>query len=109
METRTLSVLIRSEHDGQRAWWVAQCLECDIAAQATSLDDLEYELQRELAGRVAVGRKLGVDPFEGLPQAPDPYWRLFSAARKLELARTGAFKPSADGWLRPPAYEARLA
>jgi len=61
-------------------WWVAQCLDVDIAAQAESERDLYYELGRLLVGRILAGEKLGVDPFASLPPAPRRYWDMFSKA-----------------------------
>jgi hypothetical protein len=58
-------------------WWVAQCLDVDIAAQARTERDLYYELGRLLVGRILAGEKLGVDPFRSLPPAPKRYWDMF--------------------------------
>ena len=57
-------------------WWVAQCLEYDIAVQATSIQDVQYEIQRVLFGRICTAKKLGIDPFEGLPPAPPHYHKI---------------------------------
>ena len=62
-------------------WWVAQCLEYDIATQAKTLEDLCYELQRVLVGRLTVSQELGLEPFRGLPAAPQKYWNMFNKAR----------------------------
>lgn len=62
-------------------WWVAQCLDVDIAAQARSERDLYYELGRLLVGRILAGEKLGVDPFASLPPAPRRYWDMFFKAQ----------------------------
>ena len=39
--------------------WVAQCLEFDIAAQASTVKELGYELQRVLVGHVVSSLETG--------------------------------------------------
>ncbi|HEX3532407.1 MAG TPA: hypothetical protein VH988_35555 [Thermoanaerobaculia bacterium] len=74
-ELRIRTVLFR-EGD----WWVAQCLDVDIAAQAKTENDLEYELGRILVGHVMASETLGVKPFANLPPAPRRYWDMFFGA-----------------------------
>lgn len=62
-------------------WWVGQCLDIDIAAQARTQEGLRQELMRLLAGRALATEKLGVEPFQGLPPAPRRFWDLFFGAR----------------------------
>jgi hypothetical protein len=62
-------------------WWSAQCLEYDIAAQAKTLPDLRYELQRVLISHVCVALELGREPFEGLGSAPQKFWEMFEGAK----------------------------
>ena len=69
----------------RREWYIAQCLEHDIAVQARSFDDARYEFERALLGRLVVAAELGCDPFAGLPKAPLRYWRLFEEAAPLAL------------------------
>ena len=66
---KKLNLLLFKE-DG---WWVAQCLNYDIAAQARTMPDAQYEIQRMIVGRVMMADKLGIDPFEGLQEAPAEY------------------------------------
>jgi hypothetical protein len=61
-------------------WWVAQCLDVDIAAQAKTEDDLLYELGRILTGHVMASEKLGAEPFANLPPAPRRFWDMFFKA-----------------------------
>lgn len=63
-------------------WWVAQCLEYDIAAQARTIKDVEYEFQRVFIGRIAAAQELGIDPFEDIPPAPEAYRKIFEDADK---------------------------
>jgi predicted RNase H-like HicB family nuclease len=62
-------------------WWAAQCLEYDLAAQARTLSDLRYELQRVIATHVAASDELGQEPFETLKPAPQKYWDMYMAAQ----------------------------
>jgi hypothetical protein len=66
-------------------WWVAQCLDYDIATQARTLPDLVGEVERILMAHWAVGAQEGVEPFANLPRAPRRFWELYEAARlKIE-------------------------
>ena len=47
-------------------WWVIQCLNYVIAAQARTISKVWYEIQRMIAGRIIMADKLGIDPFEGI-------------------------------------------
>jgi len=47
-------------------WWVIQCLNYAIAAQARTISKVWYEIQRMIAGRIIMADKLGIDPFEGI-------------------------------------------
>ena len=69
------------------AWWVGQCLEYDIAAQARTLPALYIEVERLLVGRLVVAHERGVLPFAGLPVAPPRFWQMFDRA-PLGLQRT---------------------
>ena len=57
-------------------WWLAQCLEYDIVAQAKTLLELRHELQRVLISHIAVSEELGRKPFEGLEPAPKKFWEM---------------------------------
>ena len=77
--TLHVSVLIMREGDH----WVAQCLEYDIAAQATSLDALKHAFARTFAGQIAVDLHHKRLPLQGIPQAPRRYFDLFEGAHRL--------------------------
>jgi hypothetical protein len=77
----TIHVIVTQESDKEgKLWWIAQCLQYDIAVQTKKLSDLRYELIRTLVGRMAICHEKNIDPFKGLPQAPEEYWKLFEAA-----------------------------
>jgi hypothetical protein len=73
-----ISVLITRE--GQ--WFVAQCLEIDVATQAKRLEDLYHEISRTIVSHLAFCHELGADPFAVDP-APEHYWKLYRRAAVL--------------------------
>ena len=78
-----ISVVLFERDPGE---WVAQCLEYDIGAQARTLPDLLYELQRSIVGHVLICREHGTTPFECLPAAPDPYWDKWEQGRHAAIS-----------------------
>jgi hypothetical protein len=79
METKPaqLRVLIMQRED----WWVAQCLEFDLAAQAHgSFDNIKAEFCRMLGVRLAACRVEEIDPFK-LPPASEIYNDISKRAR----------------------------
>src|SRR5438094_297263 len=64
-------------------WWVGQYLEYDIAAQAKTVNDLIYELQRTLVAHIVINKKEGREPFANLEQAPKRYWNMFYQGIKV--------------------------
>jgi len=68
-------------------WWSAQCLEYDVAAQAKTLSDLLYELERVLVSHLCVAEELGRKPFEGLEPAPKKFWDLYQKAHARIVTR----------------------
>jgi len=71
-----ISVVLFEDGD----WWCAQCLEYDISAQAKSLPELRYELERVLFSHVCAGVQEGREPFEGLGKAPKKFWQMYASA-----------------------------
>lgn len=89
-DSNNLSVKVLLTQRGE--WWIAQCLEYDIATQARSLPALQKEIERVLAAHVAISTELGREPFAGLKPAPKEFWDLFSSS-ETRLAD----KPPASG------------
>lgn len=88
----SISVVIFQEGD----WWVAQGLEFDIATQAKTPSDLDYELQRILIGHMVSAKEEGVEPFATLPPAPQEYWEMWLTAPWCIEARILPFRVPAD-------------
>lgn len=63
----------------------AQCLEYDIAAQAKTLEDCLYELERLVIGHIAIAVENGLEPFQNLKSAPARFWQWFEES-KIPLA-----------------------
>lgn len=83
-------------------WWVAQCLEYDVAAQARTLNDVQYEFQRVFIGRIAAAQELGIDPFEDILPAPEEYRKVVEDADKTLKVE---LKPIKDLKISiPPAF-----
>lgn len=60
--------------------WVGQCLQYDIGAQADSLPELAYQLQRSLVGYAAICAANNVEAFSDLESAPRVYWDMWRKA-----------------------------
>jgi predicted RNase H-like HicB family nuclease len=67
-------------------WWCAQCLEHDITAQAKTLPELRYELDRVLIAHICASLQEGRRPFEGLRRAPQKFWKMYESADLTLLA-----------------------
>lgn len=78
-----LDVLVTKEAD----WWVAQCLQYDLAAQAKTLADLRYAFEHALVAHVVVSLEKRVEPFDSLPSAPRKYWEAWERALPIETER----------------------
>jgi len=72
---------IRAVAFKQGDWWVARCLDHDLATQARTLQELRVELDRLLTAHVVICTEKGLLPFAGIPPAPDPYWQMFRRSR----------------------------
>lgn len=70
-----------------RGWWVAQCLEHDLCTSSKKRDDLPRQIRAQLRLRLAVDRKKGRAPFQGLPTAPSKFWKMYEQAKPM-----GAFE-----------------
>lgn len=86
MKKRIRVVLFQEE--GQ---WVAQCLEYDIAAQGTTIDEAQNEWARTFKGYIALSEENNVEPLQGVPKAPDFYEEEFDVGgvsfyKNIELA-----------------------
>ena len=72
----------------EEGYWVAQCLEFDIAAQAKAFKDIFQELERVVVGRIIFAESKGLEAFADLPRAPRRFWDMFDAASAEIQPRT---------------------
>ena len=101
---RKIKILLLQEDN----WWVAQWLDCDIAAQAKTMVDAVRELTSTVAGRIKACQKEGIDPFD-LPKAPEIYWKLFEKAHDITLREKLDEIPEVPSALLKPTPELRLS
>ena len=92
-------------------WWVAQCLEYDLATQARRLEDLPQELNRLLRAQIQASLESGVEPFQGFPQAPRRFWEMYERAKsRVESVENQESRLNlASGVAAGPEVEARIA
>lgn len=82
MEPISLRVLVTHE-DG---WWVARGIEHDIAACATTTEELQYEFDRVLMAHVFLDLDRGIQPLSDMPPAPP------TVAEKWERGMTASMR-----------------
>jgi hypothetical protein len=71
-------------------WWIAQCLEYNLATQARRLEDVPAEVHRVLHLQITASRQRGVEPFAGFAPAPGRYWDMYEQAKaRLEEVAAG--------------------
>jgi hypothetical protein len=68
-----------------RGWWVAQCLERNLATASKDPRELCGKLETVLRVQIEADREAGVEPFAALPQAPRRFWQMFQAAKPWRL------------------------
>jgi hypothetical protein len=76
MQPDTIDVLV--EREGE--WWVAQCLQVNVATQARTLPELRAELDRILAAHFETCTTLKIDPFAS--PAPARIWSKYAATQE---------------------------
>lgn len=65
-------------------WWIAQCLEYDIAVQSKTVEEAHKEFKRNVDARIAFGKKLGVEPFN-IPKPPKRYQDILKNKNEKEI------------------------
>ncbi len=67
--------------ESEPGYWVGQYLQYDIGAQAESLPDLAYEMDRAIVGHVVICMHNNVEPFSDVQAAPQEYWDMWNEAK----------------------------
>ena len=88
-------------------WWVAQCLEYDIAAQAKTFKKLAHEIHRLLLGYAVIGKHEDIDVWENRSKAPVVFWKLFNQHGKKVTFDKDPYASIKDP--RPRLTEVRVA
>jgi predicted RNase H-like HicB family nuclease len=97
----TIHAVVFNEGD----WFVAQCLEYDIATQAKSVSALLDEVEQIIVAHIVVAEERGLEPFSNVPRAPGRFWRMYKDAKaKLEPVGQGELRDE-----RSPVLELRAA
>ena len=77
-----------------RDWWVAQCLERNLATASRDPRELPSKLEAVLKVQIESDQEAGVEPFSTLPQAPRRFWQMFQNAEPWQFQ---------EGTAEPPA------
>jgi hypothetical protein len=100
-----VSVVVYQQGD----WWIGQCLEYDITAQANSPTELHHEIERVLFAHVCASIQEGRTPFDGLSPAPIKFWKMWERA-SLRLESDGlGFKQPIPANIPPVVAKLKLA
>ena len=76
-------VVVRALLFCESGQWCAQCLDFDIAVQASTREQLLTELESVLITHVEIAIDCGHEPFAGLPRAPDRFFEFFARSRPV--------------------------
>ncbi|HEX3128757.1 MAG TPA: hypothetical protein VH394_15600 [Thermoanaerobaculia bacterium] len=68
-----------------RDWWVAQCLERNLATASQDPRELPSKLETLLRVQIEADQEAGIEPFSALPQAPRRFWQMFQGAQPWNL------------------------
>jgi hypothetical protein len=60
--------------------WCAQCLEYDIAVQASDIPNLREALEQALVDQIQISLDLGIEPFSNTPRAPQAFHQFYESA-----------------------------
>jgi hypothetical protein len=67
-----------------RGWWVAQCLEHNLATSSKAPRELTQKLEIVLKVQIEADLEAGTAPFSTLPRAPRRFWTPVPESRPLE-------------------------
>ena len=102
-----LRVLIEPQFLRDGVWYVAQCLEYDLAVQARSAQEAEDEFVQLVRSRCAVAADRQIeDPFHGIRPAPKRFEALWENALRVESRPQISFGTAQS---QPCQVESRVA
>ena len=76
-----------------RDWWVAQCLERNLATASRDPRELPSKLEAVLKVQIEADQEAGIEPFSTLPQAPRRFWQMFQNAEPWQLHENATEPP----------------
>ena len=85
-------------------WWVAQCLDFDIAAQAANLTEVKAAFFRAFVGQIVVDLERGDQPLTCVKPAPSWYAEQWEQAEPLANRLSLTPPPDALPKDAPPAW-----
>jgi hypothetical protein len=97
-------IKIRAVMFKEGEWWIGQCLEHDIAAQAKTPKDLLYELHRTLIAHIVISKKEGIEPFVNMKLAPPRFWEMFNEGIPVESQKLKFELPENTPKLEPELH-----
>ena len=89
---KTFRVLVYREG----RYWIAQCIDYDIAAYARNLHKLPEKFFETVARHIILAVEYQREPFAGLPRPPARFRSLFDAAERLPVSVPADKIPSTD-------------
>lgn len=79
MANQTIEIRVVAFKEG--GIYIAQGLDYDICAQASTLSDLPEKFAISVAANIAIALDLGKEPLKGINRAPQQFWDMFDAAQ----------------------------
>ena len=77
----SLTVRVVAFREG--AFWVAQCIEFDIAARSDTLEKALKAFGRTFSANLIINGELGRESLNGLPPAPERFKKMFDSAKSV--------------------------
>jgi hypothetical protein len=81
-----------------RDWWVAQCLESNLATASQDPRELPGKLEAVLKVQIEADQEAGIEPFSALPQAPRRFWQMFQNAQPWDLEEAAEPPVALPAW-----------
>ncbi len=102
MQIVKIRVLVEREED----FWLAQCIEHDLATQANTVNELYYEIELMISAHMAACKEVGIEPFRVPPAPVDVLERFERAGLRVESNTRFIHVFALDGY--SPVLEVRL-
>lgn len=84
--------------------WIAQCLQYDITAQGNTIKKAISEFHKVLAFEIAYSIQLQKPALDGIPSAPQYYWKLYEEAGVPIVSRNAPSPFKMEGLRLPETF-----